>query len=75
MISRSLSCYVELPNEMVEGKKKKEAKATISMNIVVPSYMEKKSQKFLSDAADDFSRSFKKFMKKQIEKYMKKLED
>ena len=70
MINRSLNCYVELPEAMVEGKKKKEARASISMNIVVPSYLEKKAQSFLSDAADDFSDSFKKFMKKQIKKYM-----
>lgn len=70
MISRSLNVYVDLPEEMVHGKKKKEARASISMNVVVPPEIEKKAQKFLSEAADDFSDSFKKFMKKQIKKFM-----
>lgn len=70
MLNRRSSVYYTLPDELVSGTKTKESKATISIGIVVPKDMEKKAQKFMEEATDDFAKSFKKFMKKQVEKRM-----
>ena len=67
MINRRATTYYTLPEELASGKTK-EAKATFSMNLVVPKNMEKKAQKFMKEASDDFSKAFQKWMKKQIEK-------
>lgn len=72
MLSRSANCYNELPGYMVEGRKKKEAKATISMTLVVPSYMEDAAQKFMKERAKDYRDEFDEFIEKQIKKYRKK---
>ena len=41
------------------------------MSVVVPADMEKKATKFMDDMAEEYSKRFKKFMKKEI---MKRLE-
>ena len=70
MISRSSTVYCELPAQLVgnSSRKKKEAKATISMSIVVPADMEKKATKFMDSMAEEYAKQFSKFMKKEIKK-------
>lgn len=70
MISRSSTVYYELPLELAgpTAKKKKDAKATIAMSVVVPADMEKKAVKFMDSMADEYADRFKKFMKKEVKK-------
>ena len=72
MISRSSTVYYELPMELAgaNAKKKKDAKATIAMSVVVPADMEKKAAKFMDSMAEEYADRFKKFMKKEVKKRM-----
>ena len=70
MVNRRSSMYFTLPNELTGGEKSKEAKMNVSISMVLPKAMEKKSSKFIDDQMEELSKSFKKFMKKQIEKLM-----
>ena len=70
MISRSSSVYYDLPLGLAgpNAKKKKDAKATIAMSVVVPADMEKKAAKFMDSMAEEYADRFKKFMKKEVKK-------
>ena len=70
MITRTATVYFNLPEELTQSKKRKEANAKISMSLVIPAEFEKKGQKFMDEMADEYSSEFKKFMKKQIKKFM-----
>lgn len=68
MINRKSNVYVKLPDSLTTGKTN-EAKATISISLVLPkSIEEKKGQKFINEFMDEFADDFKKFIKKQIKK-------
>lgn len=68
MINRKSNVYIKLPDTLVTGKTN-EAKATISVSLVLPkSIDEKKGQKFIETTMDEFADDFKKFIKKQIKK-------
>lgn len=69
-INRSANAYVELPAEVCDRNGGKEAKASISMNIVIPAAFEKKMHKFMADQADAFAKAFKKAIKKEVEKHL-----
>lgn len=69
MINRRAVIYAELPEELVKGKKSKEAKLEISINLVIPRELEgKKAVEFIDDAIDDVAKGFKKFIRKRSEK-------
>ena len=70
MISRSSTVYYELPLELAgpNAKKKKDAKTTIAMSVIVPEDMEKKAAKFMDSMAEEYADRFKKFMKKEVKK-------
>lgn len=69
MLNRRGMVYCELPEELFG--KKKEAKLTISIGIVVPKEMEdKKAAKFIDEQMDAVSKEFKKFIKKRSEKLL-----
>ena len=71
MINRRANFYYNLPIELTGGTKSKEAKMTVSINMVVPKEMEgKKTMKFIDDEIDMISKDFKKFMAKRIEKLL-----
>jgi len=67
-INRSANAYVELPLELCDRNGTKEAKASISMNITVPSGFERKMQKFMATQADAFAKAFRKAVRKEIDR-------
>lgn len=69
-INRSANAYVELPISVCDKNGTKEAKASISMNLVVPAGFEKKMQKFMADQADAFAKAFKKAIRKEIDRHL-----
>lgn len=73
MINRSKTCYVEIPPEIQSGgRKRKDAKMQVSLNLVVPAEFEKKGEKFMKDALKAFDKSFQRFMQDLINKAMEK---
>lgn len=72
MINRRSVVYVPLPEELVKGKKSKEAKLEISINVTVPRELEtKKTADFIDDAIGEVANDFKKYIKKRSEKILK----
>jgi len=69
-VNRSSNCYVEIPEHLLDGPKSKpEAKMQMSVNLVVPKWMDdKKTNKFISELMEDAAKEFKKYIKKRIEK-------
>lgn len=61
---RNATVYVPLPEHLVNGRYK-EAKATISLNFVVPPNMEKESNKYIKKCLKDFEKGFVKFVQHQ----------
>lgn len=66
-INRSNTTYVKLPEELAT-KSMPDAKASISLNLLVPKGMEKAATKFMEETQKAVGKAFKKFMRKQIEK-------
>lgn len=77
MINRSYTVYYTIPPDILEKdtKKRREAKGTISMNVVVPPEFEKKASKFMDSFAKEYEKQFKKFMKREIERKLEPEED
>lgn len=67
MLNRRTNVYCALPDEVSGGGKQKDAKGTISLNVVVPKEMEKKAVKFMEKYSKSFEKDFRKFIKKWIE--------
>ena len=68
-LNRSTNVYVELPVDVLSKNESKDAKAAISINVVMPkSFSNKKMQKFISDQVDQFAKEFKKAVKKEIKR-------
>ena len=72
MINRRNTVYVELPEELVGNKKTKDAKAEISISLVIPKDMEKKGAQFIDDEMDMIAKDFRSFMKKRVKKILGK---
>lgn len=61
MLHRNKIVYAELPDQY-KSRQKGEAKATISLNIVVPKELEKKTEKFMKKCLRDFDEAFNDFI-------------
>ena len=68
-INRSNTTYVQLPEELATGTMP-DAKCVVSINVLVPKGMEKSANDFIDDTHDEITKSFKKYIKKRIKKFL-----
>ena len=68
-INRSANVHIKIPKEFLSKGEGEEAKASVSINLVIPkSFSEKRMQKFIAAQVDEFSDAFAKAVKKELKK-------
>ena len=68
-INRSSNVHIKLPKDCLSKGEGEEAKASISINLVIPkSFSEKRLQKFIASQVDEFGDAFAKAVKKELKK-------
>jgi len=72
-INRSKTSYKKLP-EGLKTASIPDAKLSASITVTVPKGMEKKAEKFISEAHKYLEDGFQSFVKKEIKKYEKNIE-
>ena len=70
-VNRNNISYEPLPSE-VTVPSIPDAKCAVSFNITVPKGMEKHTSDFIADIQDDITKKFQKFIKKEIERIIRK---